>query len=236
MVPLAGFTVPRAVLRRIAGDIDPGVAVVPLATLKTHLRVTHSSEDAYLATMETAARRMVERYLSVRLITRQIVQWMDCFPGNGGNSYAIGAAAPLYPVRYGNVGTFRWFELIIRPTVNVTAFEYITPADTTETFPSNFYIVDASDPDQYARVILSENNIWPVDLRSAKAIKVTYDVGYGPAAANVPPDLVHAVMLVAAALWSNRGDNLDPGTDILHLPAVKAILDPFRVRRVGTAW
>lgn len=49
-----------------------------------------------------------------------------------------------------------------------------------------------------------------------------------------PAALVHGVRLVAAALWSNRGDNADAMGEVLSLPNIRAILDPFRVVRVAT--
>jgi hypothetical protein len=57
---------------------------------------------------------------------------------------------------------------------------------------------------------------------------------FSSAALPFPAALVHGVRLVAAALYSNRGDNVDAMGEVLSLPNIRAILDPFRVIRVAT--
>jgi hypothetical protein len=57
---------------------------------------------------------------------------------------------------------------------------------------------------------------------------------YVSGAVAVPAPLRHAVLLVAAAYYSNRGDNADANLDILKMPAIQASLAPYRVMRIGT--
>jgi hypothetical protein len=53
-------------------------------------------------------------------------------------------------------------------------------------------------------------------------------------APGVPASIRHAVLLVTAAFYSNRGDNADAMIEVLNLPAVRASLDPYRLLRVTT--
>jgi hypothetical protein len=290
MVPLAGYTVPRAVVRRLVENPEPVGPAVSLVELKQHLRITHTTEDAYVTSLEKVARRILQKYLSRRLLSRKVVQWMDLVPGNGNDGTIYGAGTAMVPVRYANVGMFRWFDLMSMPVQSVELFSYVTLDGVAQTWPTENYIVDNKDPDQLARICLQRGSVWPVDLQVVSALGVSYTLGYqaapwvaltnykaddqvsnggrrytctnaGTAAASggptgtttgivdgtcvwaymsedgtIPDDLVFAVKLIAAALWSNRGDNLDNPVDILQLPAIRAVVDPYRLRRIGTAW
>jgi hypothetical protein len=75
--------------------------------------------------------------------------------------------------------------------------------------------------------------IWPVNIRAGHAISVDYSVGYQNVRL-IPPSVRQSMLIIAAALWSNRGDNTDANMDVLQFPGVKQLLDPFRVRRIST--
>lgn len=228
-VPLAGFTVPRPVFRRLQVLIPPAAQPLDLAVLKAHLRITHSNEDAYLQTLIDTATSLVETYLGRALISRTVKMWMDFVPGTGNDTALFGMGTATLPVRYGNIGMFRWFELMTVPVLSFTAFRYIPMNGGAEvTVDPSTYIADATDPDAPGRVILQRGAIWPTDLQVAHALSFEYVLGYGATAASVPAPLRHGVMLMAAALWSNRGDNADD----LGASSVRSILDPYRIRRV----
>jgi len=233
-VPLGGWTVPRAVFKRLQTVSGPAALPLDLAVLKAHLRVTHATEDSYLSTLIEAATEMVENYLSRRLIQRTVRMWLDCIPGTGNDFTSWGAGVTQAPVAYANMGQFRWFDLLGLP---VTAFASVTSIadDGSESvMDTGLYLIDREDPDQPARVILQRGATWPTTLRVAKSIRADYTLGYGAAASAVPASLRHGVMLIAAALWSNRGDNADAQPDVLALPSIRAALDPYRILRVST--
>lgn len=223
--PLGGWTSPRSTFSRLEEPSFPSVFPTDLASVKSHLRVTHSDEDAYLTSLIPVATLMVEQYLSRALISRPVVQWMDVVPG-------FGPADVSFLSRSGR--SMPWFSLFRAPALSFQTLAFVNPAGTEYVVDPAGYFVDLSDKDAPARVILNQGYVWPSDVRSAKSVKASYTVGYGPDAASVPPTLKHGVLLVAGALYSNRGDSADQPLEILSLPAVRAVLAPFRILKVGT--
>jgi len=232
--PLSGWTVPRPISKRLKETSAPAVLPVTLDELKAHLRVTNSDEDAYLTTILGAAVTMAENYLSRGLINRNVRMYMDYLPGFGRDFWAWGSGAMQLPVAYATESVFRMFDLMRVPVAAVSQVVFVAEDDSEEVFAPTSYIADVDDPDQPARIILRRGAVWPVNIRVAKSIYCDYTVGYGTTAASVPLPLRQGVLLIAAALWSNRGDNSDPQPDILQLPAVKATLEPYRVMRFST--
>jgi hypothetical protein len=289
-VPLGGWTVPRPVFKRLQEVAGPVGDVVTLATLKAHLRITDSNADEYLTdVILPGAIDAVQRYTNRRLLPQSVIMWMDFLPGTGNEYTLYGAGTAQIPVRYANIGMFRWFELMGTPVASVDSFHFITNNGVEVVFDPSQYIVDNADRDMPARIVLQRGTVWPVDLQVAHSLRIAYSLGYrngwtawlpatsyglgaqvsngglsyqcttaGTSAASggpsgtgatitdgtavwkfvsdslsVPASLKHAVLLISAALWSNRGDNADQQPDILGFPAVRALLDPYRVLRVS---
>lgn len=230
-VPLGGWTVSRPVFKRVEQVDDPEGSVITLATLKSHLRVTHASEDDYIQTLINTSVESAELYTNRKLLPRTVRMWMDYLPGFGSDYWINGSIqAPIY---YANTSSFRYFELMGTPVTDVAEVGYVTDGGTTQVVAASNYIADITDPDMPARIILQRGSVWPTDLQIAHSVFVEYTQGYESAGA-IPSTLKHGVMVMAAALWSNRGDNLDTPVEIMQFPAVKALFDPYRVRSVST--
>lgn len=231
-LPLTGSTVPRPVFKRLQQTSEPAAQPLDLSMLKAHLRITHNAEDSYLGLLIETATQVVENYLSRKLIARSMRMWMDLPPG-AGNPWDYWSGIVQLPISYATVGAFRWFDLMQVPVAEVTDIRYVQDDNTEQVFPVSNYLVDNSDPDLPARIILVRGATWPSDLRVAKSLLANYSVGYGVTAAAVPAAIRHGVLLVAAALYSNRGDNADAQRDVLRLPGIQAVLEPYRVMSLG---
>lgn len=233
MVPLAGWTVARPVFPRLEEYAQPAELPIDLPLLKQHLRITHNAEDSYLTFLISGATEIAERYMSRRIVSRGVRMWMDYLPGTGNDYMLYGSGIANAPISYASVGMFRAFALMGAPTASVESFEYITNDGVTKTYDPSNYIVDLADKNARARIILQRGAVWPVDLQVAHSLKINYTLGYGNAAA-VPFTIKQAVMLIAAALWSNRGDANEVASDVLNLPGVQACLAPLRIMRLST--
>ena len=203
---------------------------VLLPMVKQHLRITHSAEDTILQAYIVAATKVIENYTSRRILPQTLRLWLDMVPGTGNDIPNWGAGVQSMPVRYANVGMLRMIELQGRPVQSFQSFTYYTLDNELQTYDAANYLVDMHDPDMEARVVLQYGAVWPVNLRVSQALALNYTVGY----ATPPSDICVAIMMIVAALYSNRGDAADKPLDILKLPAVAAILAPYRSLHVGT--
>jgi hypothetical protein len=224
--PLGGYTVPRIVSKRLRTAEAPSGELFDLDTLRTHLRFPNPKENDYLKSfILPTAIDAVERYTSRFLLSRKLSMTMDFIPGFG-DATAGRYGTGYYPVTFTQRGTFRWFDLMGAPVLTVQSMKYIQDDGVESTFPADQYLVDAADPDRAARIILQRGALWPSDLQVAKGISIAYTAGYGEAA-DVPASLKHAVLLIATALFTNRGDSADSQDLVLHFPQVRALLAPY---------
>jgi len=224
--PLGGYTVPRLTNKRQSVLEAPEGDLFDLEIVRAHLRFPNPKENDYLKDIILpTAIGAVEDYIGRALLTRKVKMTMDCVPGLGGeDSYRSGNG--YFPVTFSNVGAFRWFELLGSPVSEVEAFTYFEEDGTEKTFDDTNYLVDLEDKDRLARIVLQRGALWPTALQVAKALSITYYIGYGDKDA-VPPQLKHAVLLITTALFTNRGDSADSQDLVLHFPQVKALLAPF---------
>lgn len=230
MAPLAGWTVPRPTFPRLEEISPPATKCVSVVELKAHLRITHADEDAYLDVLIDVATNSVERYLSRRIVSQQVRMWLDMIPGTGNDVPGYGAGVQNIPVRYANVGMFRWIDLMGLPVKSFESFQFYTLANELMTYEASNYLVDNHDPDITARVVLQYGSVWPINLRVSQALCFNYTLGY----TTVPSAIKHAVKMMAAAMFSQRGDAADAGVDIMNMPAVLTLLSPYRIMKIGT--
>jgi uncharacterized phiE125 gp8 family phage protein len=86
------------------------------------------------------------------------------------------------------------------------------------------FVVDAS-----ANVIASRCWALPVPGRSVAGIELDVELGFGPLATDVPDALLHAIRLLVAHWYENRGVAAT-GAGVVMLPAgVQALIAPYRV-------
>lgn len=158
----------------------PTVEPVTTAEAKTHMRITTSDDDTYIATLIIAARRHVEGYMNRALINQTWNYYLNCFP---------------YDKSY--------IEIPIGNLSSVTSVKYINSADASTTWTATNYIVDTySTP---GRIVLAYNKDWPSFVeKPVNAVNIEFVSGYGSAATAVPETIKQALLLLVEHWFDNR--------------------------------
>lgn len=161
----------------IAVKTAPVTEPITTAEAKTHLRVDISDDDTYIATLVTAARKRIEEFTGVRMVTQTLYWYLDSFPCEDVLNIPVG------------------------PVTAVSSVKYTPDGAAQETFSaSTGYETDlVSLP---ARIALKSSQSWPSDtLNRVNGVCVEFVAGYGAASGLVAAraTLTAAEATVAAA-------------------------------------
>ena len=154
-------------------------AVVTAAEFKTHARIYHTQDDAYIATLILSATQVIEHETRRALIERNFTLQLEGFPAD------------------------REIVLPRSPLSTVTEVQYEAPNGsflTLDTVSYHTYSVNG-----VGRVVLSSTASWPTTLNTGGLdVYVNFTAGYGATSASVPAALRHAVLLQATHMYENR--------------------------------
>lgn len=185
---------------------QPAAEPVTLAEARALLRVEGSEEDALLQSLIATARLTVEEMCGRALMTQTLELARDRWP------LARELTLPRPPLQ---------------------AVEAVTLMDATgnaSAWPSAHYLVEPAGA--APRLVLAPGAVWPALGRPAGGIRIRLRAGYGAAAADVPPPLRHAVLLLAAHWFENRLPVI-VGAAASRVPSsVAALIAPYRVARL----
>lgn len=148
---------------------------VSLDEAKDHLRVTTTTEDQYINALCLAATNFAEKFQRRTFVTRERTMVLDLFPT---------VIRPPNP-----------------PLVSVTSIVYVDVNGTSQTLASSNYRVDTDT--EPGRITLAYEQSWPTIRSVTSAITITYQAGYGKAAA-VPDDVKHAIKLMLTHFFEYR--------------------------------
>ena len=154
-------------------------AVVTAAEFKTHARIYHTQDDAYIATLILSATQVIEHETRRALINRAFTLQLQGFPADG--------------------------EIVLprSPLSTVTSVTYETLANPAAVFDASSY--HTYSVNGVGRVVLSSTASWPTTLNTGGLdVSVNFVAGYGSTSASVPAALRHAVLLQATHMYENR--------------------------------
>jgi hypothetical protein len=180
----------------------PSVEPVSVSEMRSFLRLAGvdlpTEEDTLIETLITAARQYFENKTKRALISQTWRLTFDQIPyDNSQDDWWDGT-------REGHVGMFssqrRYIELSISPLLSVTSFKAYAQDDSSTTFTD--YFVDTSS--RPGRVALRNGSVWPTATRGVSNFEVDYVAGYGPAATDVPGDILLAIKQLVAHSYEKR--------------------------------
>jgi uncharacterized phiE125 gp8 family phage protein len=180
---------------------------VSVPELRAHLRLgTRTIEDALLEHLLRATTSRAERELRRALITQTWMLTAADFPC--GVSWRIPKP----------------------PLASVTWVKYLDATGVEQTLASTEYVVEAPQgPNALAgRLVLANGKSWPVvTFQHPAAVSVQFVAGYG-AAKDVPEDIRHGILMLAAHLYEMR-EPVALGTIATPIPmTVEYFWSPYR--------
>lgn len=180
----------------------PALEPITTAEAKSHMRVTVSDDDTYIAGLITAAREHIENTLLNRaLITQTREAYFDNWPSE--------------------------FILPFPTLQTVTSIKYKNELGVETTVTATDYIADIERIP--GRIVLAYNKSWPSStLYPVNPITVRYVCGYGLAATTVPEPIRQAMKILVAHLYEAR-EMYIVGSTIAEVPvSVMALLASYK--------
>lgn len=182
------------------------------AEAKTHLRVTGSDEDTYIAGLVGASRLYCESLTGQVFIERTMLWTLDEFPSSSETALIL----PTAPVQ------------------QIDSIVYTGNDGMESTWDSSLYILLTDRI--FPRLLPAYGESWPSDVRDiAGAVKINFTGGFEPGdssppdyAENVPEAIKHAMKLVIGHLYEHR---MEASRDVLQkMPlAAEHLLSPYKI-------
>jgi uncharacterized phiE125 gp8 family phage protein len=171
---------------------------IDLDTVKQHCRVDSDYDDNLLTMYQTTARVLVENWLNRALITQELMFSITNSPPP--------TASPLVPQSL-IVFPLNWPPVIRKPI----SIPRAPCQNVSQVLWGQVDDLQPADPDSYvlnldvepAQIMLKAPL---VPMIPAYSMQMTYTAGYGDDPGDVPQPIVHAILMVTAALYENRGD------------------------------
>lgn len=188
----------------------PAIEPVTLREAKEHVRRgSESTDDNTLKRLIRAARRQVEKDTGRALITQTHDLVMSAPPDCG---------VLLFP------------KPQLQSVTSVTTYDQ---DDAATVLDASSYIVETPD-DKFGQLTIKSTVQWPTTtLRDAKGVIVRFVCGYGDEAADVPEDLIHAMLLLVGGFFEHREHVIVAqfAGQFLELPrGYRALIDKYCVR------
>ena len=173
----------------------PAATPITLAEAKEHLRVTTSSQDAYITTCLKAATTYTEEWLGRALVDQTWELVLDGFPT--GTSF----------LTTGEIDTVRAIQIPKPPLISIVQIAYDDSNGDEQIMNANNYYADtASEP---GWVVLNGITQWPTTIAAINSVRIRFRAGYesmdSPVDTAIPDDILAAVKLTMESLFENRG-------------------------------
>ncbi len=174
--------------------------IVSTSDLKTHLRITYTDDDSYIAALEKAAVQRLEEFANIFLLETTLRQY-----GNSFNDLNILFKSPIvngtFDVKYKSSGSWVSFG---------SSCELVQHIKPPRIYPNdNVTIPDADDVFQ----------AWRAD----------YIVGYS-AAANIPDPIIQAIKITVSDMYENRQSVIVGKTVSEIPRTAQYLINPYKIQ------
>ncbi len=187
----------------ITKTAEPAIEPVSLSEAKEHLRITNSNDDSFINRLITSARQISENFTGLGFIQQSYSIFIDEFPKSG------------------------VIKIPKQPFLSLQAINIYDASDNFVAEDLNLYSIDQIQ----GRIVLKDGYIAPIAKRKINGIEISFNVGYGTNASDVPEDIKTAILLLVASMYENRGNNIQ---EQLHLSKTGAaeILQPYKIIKI----
>lgn len=181
---------------------------VSVDDLRDHLRIgSRTREDALLKRLLETATSRAERELRRALITQQWKQTASAFPCSAS------------------------WRLPKPPLQTITAVEYRNASGTLVAMSTADYVTvaPAGPAAVHGSLALADGKTWPTPgVVHPEAVAVSFTAGYGTKGTDVPDDIRHGILLLAAHLYELR-EPVQLGTIATPVPmSIEYLWSPYR--------
>lgn len=182
----------------------PGATVVTVATAKAHMRVDDENSDTYISSLLEVASDTVSEMAGKALINQ------------------------TWQLQLGMVSGQSRVYLPYAPIVSITSIAYYDGDDSSQSADVGDYALKGDN--DTAWIEPAGTGVWPSMYDRPDALTITYLAGYGTSPANVPPNLRHAVLMLAAHWFENRETANHAAAMVKEIPfSVEALVNQSRV-------
>ena len=185
------------------------VSVLDLETVKKHCKISVSDDDNVIKDLILSAKLIAEKLMNLHFLETELLLTADNFEYANSKDFASFSIPFLYNVPNLNSGV-RYIQLLRTPILEVIEVSYIDSDDVEN-------IIDAADYflDNTGRLVFS-NSLDFGSMRAVAGLQVTYKVGFGKQASDIPGDLRVALknhifyMYNAISIRTDKRANVDP--------------------------
>jgi hypothetical protein len=191
---------------------------VTVDELRSWARIDSSEADATLTLLIATATELAELYLNRSLINRTLKLTLDMPNSTIDHGLSDGVYDLPVTALYGNFPEV--IDLPKGPVSSITSVKTYDTSDAESTYSSGNYTLDTTG----SRLLLTDDAVWPTNLRDRASIAINYVAGYGSAASSVPSAIRTGILIHASTLYEQRGQC----TEDMPAPCRK-LYAPFRV-------